>query len=135
MIISRYTIRCCHGAGDVIVTSNLTVIITAHEDSNGIFHFVPPLSMSVQEGETASFQSVLYRLYIFEILTCVISVFLYPYSGVTGIKECIISISTESVDQEWITFSLAYIPFFSFTFPLAFIFRITLLLFPSCCRR
>jgi len=43
-------------AGDIIVTSNLTVVITAHEDSNGIFHFVPPMSLTVREGETVSFQ-------------------------------------------------------------------------------
>jgi len=49
-------VECLYCTGDVIVTSNMTVIITAHEDSNGIFHFVPPLHLTVRQGQTASFQ-------------------------------------------------------------------------------
>ena len=48
--------ECLHCAGSVIVTSNLTAVITAHEDSNGIFHFVPPLRLTVHEADTTSFQ-------------------------------------------------------------------------------
>jgi len=46
----------------------MTVIITAHEDSNGIFHFVPPLSLTVNEGQTASFQSVFLSHFLFSFM-------------------------------------------------------------------
>jgi len=48
----------CSIAGDVVVTSNLTVTITAHDKSNGVFSFVPPFSKSAFEGDTVSFQYV-----------------------------------------------------------------------------
>ena len=57
------------------MTSNMTVVITAHEDSNGIFHFVPPLTLTVQEGETASFQLVLFQFSFMSTLFILIPLF------------------------------------------------------------
>ena len=60
LIVVMLEISCETFTGDVIVTSNLTVVITAHGNSNGIFHFVPPMSRTVREGESVSFQWVLF---------------------------------------------------------------------------